>query len=73
MTPIITPSFIRERIHEHEDLSMPESFELREKARAELRNIFEKYPGLMEDVDKLPEPLRGGLVFVNSGNKRFWV
>ena len=40
---------------------MPESLELSEKARAELKNIFEKYPGLMEDVDKLPEPLRGGV------------
>ncbi|MBE9593619.1 MAG: hypothetical protein IMF19_09070 [Proteobacteria bacterium] len=43
---------------------MPESSELSEKARAELKNIFEKYPGLMEDVDKLPEPLRGVLVFL---------
>ena len=62
-------SLIRELIHEHEDLSMPESLELSEKARAELKNIFEKYPGLMEDVDKLPEPLRGGFVLFST--KRF--
>ena len=55
---------IRELIHEREDRRMPESSELSEKARAELKNIFEKYPGLLEDVDILPEPLRGGLVFV---------
>jgi hypothetical protein len=63
-------SLIRELIHEHEDLSMAGSLELSEKARAELKNNFEKYPGLMEDVDKLPEPLRrGGLVLFST--KRF--
>ena len=37
---------------------MPESSELSEKARGEIKDLAEKYSGLLGDVDSLPEPVK---------------
>ena len=57
---------IRELIHEREDRRMPESSELSEKAREEIKDIANKYSGLLGDVDSLPEPVKSVVWFIKK-------
>lgn len=57
---------IRELIHEREDRRIPESSELSEKAREEIKDIANKYSGLLEDVDILPEPIKSVVLFIKK-------
>jgi predicted CopG family antitoxin len=55
---------IRELIHEREDRRMPESSELSEKAREEIKRLAMEYSGLLGDVDSLPEPVKSVVWFI---------
>ena len=61
---------IRELIHERGDRRMPESSELSEKARGEIKDLAEKYSGLLGDVECLPEPVKSLVWFGLLGGWR---
>jgi hypothetical protein len=45
---------------------MPESSELSEKARAEIKDLAEKYSGLLGDEDSLSEPVKSVVMFIKG-------
>ena len=55
---------IRELIHEREDRRIPESSELSEKTKEEIKDLAEKYSGLLGDVNSLPEPVKSLVWFI---------
>jgi len=57
---------IRELIHEREDRRMPESSELSEKAREEIKRLADQYSGLFRDADSLPEPVKSVVWFIKK-------
>ena len=59
--------FVTTRLHRFSrDRSIPESSELSEKARQEIKRLADQYSGLLEDVDSLPEPVKSAARIINK-------
>ncbi len=59
--------FVTTRLHRFSrDRSIPESSELSEKAREEIKRLADQYSGLFGDADSLAEPVKSVVRFIKE-------